>query len=535
MQERAVIATYRSQLDRFVDAINARWRVFDAEPDAYGVTAELRRLRAKLQKALESYYAAVGARESADIQHVLTTIDTTDTRLAHIDQELLAEVDRFQQAAFDIAARFHAAKTPAHKLNVCADADDALIELELYHHGWSTIMHSSTRTRLHQAKQTLRAVVDSSPDANTRSLPPPTAHPNAHHPHPGPSHVSDSAPSDPNGIQSHASPPNGFDAMPLRSPRNPSHSSDSERRRRNDPTYVVRQPSESENGTMVFESVVVSPSSPRKKRPLRQGSRTTDENDCGESSESGDEAAMLMVMSRTRTLRDMAENAMNLGDELPDPGDATMEHVTYEQGFGQRDRVSPNEPFPPSRMRELDRSSGQTHVEQPNLSVARNASFASTLYRTRNARVNSISDAGVMLKRSNVRGDGRCLFRAVARGRVVARGESLASERAEKEEADMLRSRAVAELQKHRELLARFFVIEGNFDQYLRKMSHSRAYGGEPELLMLAKLLHVPIAVYIDKNGSYRQIQVYGKQYRGNPLRILYSDGVHYDALLAHR
>lgn len=167
-----------------------------------------------------------------------------------------------------------------------------------------------------------------------------------------------------------------------------------------------------------------------------------------------------------------------------------------------------------------------------NNSLTTNMSFASTLYHTNNARVDAISDAGVMLHPSVVRGDGRCLFRAIARCRYVARASPIPSERVEREEADALRLRAVAELKKHRELLARFFVIEGNFAQYVRKMSHPRTYGGEPELLVLAKLLHVPIAVYIVKGERYRQIQVYGKQYRGDPLRILYSDGIHYDALL---
>lgn len=162
-------------------------------------------------------------------------------------------------------------------------------------------------------------------------------------------------------------------------------------------------------------------------------------------------------------------------------------------------------------------------------------SFASTLYHTNNARVDAISDVGIMLERSVVRGDGRCLFRALARCRSVAKGTGIRGEREEREEADTLRLRAVAELKRHRELLARFFVIEGNFTQYTKKMSQPRTYGGEPELLVLAKVLHVPIAVYIVKGDRYRQIQVYGKQYRGDPLRILYSDGVHYDALLAVR
>lgn len=56
---------------------------------------------------------------------------------------------------------------------------------------------------------------------------------------------------------------------------------------------------------------------------------------------------------------------------------------------------------------------------------------------------------------------------------------------------------------------------------------------------MAALLLHCPIAVYVRQRGSgppgtgpLRQIQVYGRQYATIPLYLLYSDGVHYDALL---
>lgn len=173
--------------------------------------------------------------------------------------------------------------------------------------------------------------------------------------------------------------------------------------------------------------------------------------------------------------------------------------------------------------------------------VAKNMSFASTLYHTNNARVEAISDAGVTLRRSNVKGDGRCLFRALVRCRYVAglraqgvAGSSLCrlSEEDEREEADALRLETIGQLQKYRELLATFFVIEGNFTEYIENMCCPATYGGEPELLVLAKLMHIPIAVYISTSRQYRRIQVYGKQYKGDPYRILYSDNVHYDSLL---
>lgn len=252
-------------------------------------------------------------------------------------------------------------------------------------------------------------------------------------------------------------------------------------------------------------------------------------------SESGDEGPMHLVTSRTSTsLHDRAESARSQKDDGHSSDflatDASGSFLDERERRSRRQsRSSYTSPFEHG-----DWESGydrQTDTEQPAMAQA-NMSFASTLYQTRHARVESITDAGVFLRRSNVRGDGRCLFRALSRCRAVSKGRAIPGERVEREEADRLRERAVAELIKQRELLDRFFVIEGDFGQYLKKMSHPRTYGGEPELLMLAKVLHVPIAVYILKGNSYRQIQVYGKQYRGEPLRILYSDGIHYDALL---
>lgn len=371
-----------------------------------------------MRTQLDAYYAALGARDSSDVQSVVTILEATEFRLSTLDADMLAEVDRFEAAALDIADRLN---TPdQHASNVFADADDALIELELYRDGWDSVLDPRARDRLEHANLVLRNVVDASP------------HPLST---PSPSHQ----------------------------PQPP----------------VVR---------------------PEPKNTARRLKCTVPEREL--SCESGDDAPMRMVIARNRTLRDMAESAMAL----------------------ERDHLSPSVQAPSEPP-----SPG---LSQPDLKSVKHASFASTLYHTRNARVDTISDCGVMLFRSNVRGDGRCLFRALARGRWAARGQSSPSERAERDEADKLRSRAVAELKKHRQLLARFFVIEGDFGHYTRKMSNPHAYGGEPELLMLAKLLHLPIAVYIQNDGVYRQIQVYGKQYQGNPLRILYSDGVHYDALL---
>lgn len=540
-QERAVIASYRDQLQKLADRIISRWAQFDAEPDEYNVTLELRDLRSSLQKALESYYAAVGARSNAGIEHVLQTMEETDVRLAKLDHEVMAEVERFEQAAMDVAERFSAAQLPAHTLHVCADADDVLIELELYRDGWGHIMDRETRSRLDHANAVLREVVASCALPMAQHAP---AFANGSYSFP----IVTGIPQRPGysdsvglregitpyygGDQMFASPSfDTYDAV-LRSQQQGMYTAANQNGNWHNPDRRWGNPHAIPNGQSPQAAVASSASQRDSQSPSNDRKDT-------QSSESGDEGAMQMVMSRTRTLRDMAETAMSQRDDVrgnvpTESAGSSYDAFSNRKGGATGNGRSSNGSHRDSR--KASRSSYQSAgVEQPAMEQTHHTSFASTLYHTRHERVDAISDVGVFLQRSNVRGDGRCLFRALARCRAVARGNSIPGERAEREEADHLRERAVAELIKYRELLARFFVIEGNFAQYTKKMSHPRTYGGEPELLMLAKILHVPIAVYISKNGSYRQIQVYGKQYRGDPLRILYSDGIHYDALLAYR
>mmetsp|Transcript_4127 Transcript_4127/g.7522 ORF Transcript_4127/g.7522 Transcript_4127/m.7522 type:complete len:547 (-) Transcript_4127:70-1710(-) len=164
-------------------------------------------------------------------------------------------------------------------------------------------------------------------------------------------------------------------------------------------------------------------------------------------------------------------------------------------------------------------------------------SFSSTLYQTMNLRQASIVDIGYLLTVSKVRGDGRCLFRSVAKSRAFANGMmSVWNEDMERTEADRLRNTVIRELHAHRELLLTYCVVEGDFDKYCRKMANPRTFGGEPELLMLALTVHHPIAVYLRQGMHFKQIQVYGRQYSGEPCYILYSDGIHYDCLVpAHQ
>lgn len=534
-QERAVISTYQAKVRSHSDALEALWRRFDAEPDDARLTVQIRQHHMDAQHALEAYFAALGSRSMYDLPGITAILQTTDDRLDQLDRQMICEVDRLETTAADIASKFASVSAPDLRAHISADADDALIELELYEHGWGAIMDKETRSRLQGASDILRDVLQNAPKRQASPLPDDfqleySRTPKKHY------HIlqKDADAGVPHGVN--------YNPTTVLYDEDIIHNSCLAL----SPSTHAHSPSTSSMEKSLSQHAPPPPPPPR---VLSANLRKVEQ---ASSSESGDDAPLLMVMSRTRTLRDMAETAMSGPDELgvlasqsssPRRG-ASLERCRPANGLdgGINTSTSVSASVSVSGAGSTASATASTEKagmpsgvegEQPsNPIVSKNMSFASTLYHTSNARVEAISDAGVTLQRSTVRGDGRCLFRAIARCRNVARANFIPNEREEREEADQLRLRAVAELKKHRDLLARFFVIEGNFTQYTKKMSQPRTYGGEPELLVLAKLLHIPIAVYITKGERYRQIQVYGKQYRGDPLRILYSDGVHYDALL---
>lgn len=131
-------------------------------------------------------------------------------------------------------------------------------------------------------------------------------------------------------------------------------------------------------------------------------------------------------------------------------------------------------------------------------------------------------------------GDGRCLFRAVAHGAHVRKGNGAPSESVQRESADALREKVVDELERRREETEWF--IEGNFDSYTQRMRQPHVWGGEPELLMAAHVLRMPINVYMFEQRSRGLISIaeYGQEYvKENPvpIRVLYHGFGHYDAL----
>ena len=142
-----------------------------------------------------------------------------------------------------------------------------------------------------------------------------------------------------------------------------------------------------------------------------------------------------------------------------------------------------------------------------------------------------------------VAGDGRCLFRSVAASRALRDHGARPDPASETFEADRLRRLAVDELARRRADVEWF--IEGDFDAYCDDMRRPGAWGGEPEILMLARALGEAVEVFMPvADGGVRSIAVYGEDDEGGEgddvekcaasdarVAVLFHGAGHYEAL----
>ncbi|EME30282.1 peptidase [Galdieria sulphuraria] len=144
------------------------------------------------------------------------------------------------------------------------------------------------------------------------------------------------------------------------------------------------------------------------------------------------------------------------------------------------------------------------------------------------------------LRKVSVKGDGRCLFRAIAKCLAHNEGRAL-PERLEVADADALRKEAHKIICiEQREKFEKSMIIEGNLRRYCQELLKPSFYGGEPEIWVLSEVFQVPIQVYLQtENGEYKKIVEYGKSFWNKkegggvlPIRLLYNGVNHYDALL---
>ena len=123
--------------------------------------------------------------------------------------------------------------------------------------------------------------------------------------------------------------------------------------------------------------------------------------------------------------------------------------------------------------------------------------------------LNRPSDGPGALKLVKIKGDGRCLFRALAQGMARHQGIHLSAS-IETQEADQLRG-AVAEAlcrtpARRREFRDALLSVQAEgytLPGYCRQLMSPGFWGGEPELLVLSSMLKVPIVVYTPTEHGY--------------------------------
>ena len=163
-------------------------------------------------------------------------------------------------------------------------------------------------------------------------------------------------------------------------------------------------------------------------------------------------------------------------------------------------------------------------------------------------------------QRVKIKGDGRCMFRALALGLAHVSKLNLTSSE-ETREADTLRTAVFEQMCREEEkrkehaeanMSIKYGGEADGIEGYCRRIQKDDFWGGETELLVLAKLVKRPIMVYLPahmaKNAAsgsgYVCIQTYGEEYASKmnkktgkvteraPVRLLYNGQTHYDLLI---
>jgi len=150
-----------------------------------------------------------------------------------------------------------------------------------------------------------------------------------------------------------------------------------------------------------------------------------------------------------------------------------------------------------------------------------------------------------------VRGDGKCMFRSLALGLAAISKRNMTS--AEEEfEADQLRLAVAESLCRTAEKRKNFseavmaISFEHGLETYCRRILDPKFWGGEPEMLVLSRLIKRPIKVYIHahqaRNASgngFVCIQTYGEEFsktkkgvERKAVKLLYNGENHYDLLI---
>ena len=148
-----------------------------------------------------------------------------------------------------------------------------------------------------------------------------------------------------------------------------------------------------------------------------------------------------------------------------------------------------------------------------------------------------------------VKGDGNCLFRAIAQGEAMLRqgaDEPTLSEEEEGERGLAIRTACVAMMRERRSELEQLIQedeISGGWDHYLNQMSRLGTWGGEPELSVLPSVINMPIHVVQDTSIDdladpkkrlvikYEPDASSSSSSSSPPVRILFNGRDHYDLI----
>eukprot|EP00250_Pteridium_aquilinum_P011398 c20038_g1_i2 orf=187-870(+) len=154
-----------------------------------------------------------------------------------------------------------------------------------------------------------------------------------------------------------------------------------------------------------------------------------------------------------------------------------------------------------------------------------------------------------------VKGDGRCMFRALALGRAFNEGHRLSTNE-EQNQADDLRMKvkdALCSCEKNRQKYEEALIaitIDESLKRYCERIRYPGFWGGESELLVLSRMYKQPIIVYIPEHETKRSgslwgtgfipIAEYGLEFLKatkeaaacKPIRLLFSGSNHYDLLV---
>lgn len=156
----------------------------------------------------------------------------------------------------------------------------------------------------------------------------------------------------------------------------------------------------------------------------------------------------------------------------------------------------------------------------------------------RSAHTSPSEPSSHALRIIQTKGDGRCLFRAIAKC-LAFRGMRPLTEHLERADADALRMAAYEQIcLKRRQEFSKKGIIEGDVSSYCAALRSPEFYAGEAEMFVLAEVLETPIEVYLEQpqRRHFLKIVEYGSKYRSakpheQPVRVLYNGTNHYSAL----